>query len=458
MSADIVTRLSEALSKFADERKPDTDRPRCIHRVVIDIDPIDPLDWLRVQSLSGRFYWQDRDDKMRIAAVGEADVVTATRSDDLDELFRLIADRLHRSDPDVKYYGGVRFDPARPKSSRDTGWERFEVARFVLPRFELTSDQDKCRLACHVVEDANGLRIDDALASARELNFVAPSKPSDLPHLIGRSDRPDRAQWNNLIEHMLASFAAGECAKLVLARRTALEFGDVVDPWHLLKRLRDHNSACFVFGFQPDQAATFVGATPERLYRRDGHKIRTEAIAGTRPVSGDSAANDQFASELLESTKDRDEHELVVEGVTSALDRVCERYSIVESRGLLRLRTLQHLITRIEGELRRNVDDCQLLSELHPTPAVGGWPRERAVAQLRAREPFDRAWYSGPVGWIGAESAEFAVGIRSALVHDRFVDLFAGAGIVPGSDPDLEWIEVENKIIPFLVLLYGGRL
>jgi menaquinone-specific isochorismate synthase len=459
MSQDTTTRLVHALNEVAHLYRKRIGEASRIHRIVLEIDPIDPLDWLRAQTMTGSFYWQDRDGAQRIAAVGEADNVTVTDAKDLPAALQRIGDMLRNSQAAFRYFGGVRFDPDRPQAACDPRWDRFGVARFVLPRFEVISESGKTHLACNVLEqEAESSEIESIIASARQLRFDAPPPVADPPHLIGRSDKPDRAQWNDLINEMLAVFSRGECDKLVSARRTTLELGYAAEPWSLLKRLRDQNKNCFVFGFKTDNFATFMGASPERLYRREKNHVYTEAVAGTRPVAGDSAANDAFASDLLESVKDRREHELVVEGVSSALDRVCERYSIVESRGLLRLRTLQHLITRIEGELRSDVDDCQLLSALHPTPAVGGSPKDSAVRYLREHEPFDRGWYSSPVGWIGTESAEFAVAIRSALVHDSQADIFAGAGIVPGSDADVEWMEVENKILPFLILLYGGRV
>ena len=458
MSQDVAARLAAALDTLArDSNKSSDSHPR-IHRIVIKIDPIDPLDWLRANSRTDGIYWQDRDDSARVAAIGEADSVTITDALDLQEALRRITRTLKRVDTGIRYFGGLRFDPERPESLRDNRWDRFAIARFVLPRFEIIADDGKCYLACNFLAEETGTTaIAKIIEATRQLSFDPLTAKAETPPLLARADSPDRAQWNDLIADMLKSFTHGDCDKLVLARRTTLEFGNAVDPWHLLKRLRDLNKHCFVFGFQPDQSATFIGASPEQLYSRTDNGILTEALAGTRPAVADKSADNAFAAELLESSKDRREHELVVDGVAAALDRVCERYSITESHGLLRLQSLQHLITRFEGQLRSNIDDCQLLSELHPTPAVGGTPGDRAVEQLRTLEPIDRGWYAGPVGWIGADRAEFAVAIRSALIHDRQIDIFAGAGIVGGSEADIEWIEVENKIIPFLILLYSGR-
>ncbi len=378
MNQDVAARLSAALDTFTHDRTSSSDSHPRIHRIVIDIDPIDPLDWLRANSQNDGIYWQDRDDSARIAAIGEADSVTITNHGDLQEALRRITRTLKRADPGIRYFGGLRFDPERPESRRDNRWDRFAIARFVLPRFEIIAADGKCYLACNFLAEETGTTATaKIIEAARQLRFDPLSAPSETPPLLARADSPDRAQWNDLIADMLKAFTRGECDKLVLARRTTLEFGNAVDPWHLLKRLRDLNKHCFVFGFQPDRSATFIGASPERLYSRTADRILTEALAGTRPAVADKSADSAFAAELLESAKDRREHELVVDGVAAALDRVCERYSITESRGLLRLQSLQHLITRFEGQLRNHVDDCQLLSALHPTPAVGGTPGDR---------------------------------------------------------------------------------
>ena len=122
---------------------------------------------------------------------------------------------------------------------------------------------------------------------------------------------------------------------------------------------------------------------------------------------------------------------------------------------LLRLSRVQHLISRFRGELTEGVTDEAIIERLHPTPAVGGVPVEKARRSIQAIEPFDRGWYAGPVGWVGFDQAEFAVAIRSALVTNGHVRLFSGAGIVHGSTPEREWGEMESKISSFLAILAG---
>jgi menaquinone-specific isochorismate synthase len=135
------------------------------------------------------------------------------------------------------------------------------------------------------------------------------------------------------------------------------------------------------------------------------------------------------------------------------LHKFVEHLEVDEQASLLRLAKKQHLRSNVQGSLKRDVDDCMLLSRLHPTPAVGGYPTENALPEIARIEPFNRGWYAGPVGWIGADDAEFAVAIRSGFIEDKTLSLFSGAGIVRGSEPGEEWCELENKIQDFMDIL-----
>ena len=115
-----------------------------------------------------------------------------------------------------------------------------------------------------------------------------------------------------------------------------------------------------------------------------------------------------------------------------------------------------HLFSRVVGQLKDGVGDGQLIKRLHPTPAVGGYPTENALAEIERLEPFERGWYAGPVGWVSAEAAEFAVAIRSGMLERNSLSLYSGAGIVPGSTPQLEWEEIEHKIGDFLEIIQNA--
>jgi menaquinone-specific isochorismate synthase len=153
--------------------------------------------------------------------------------------------------------------------------------------------------------------------------------------------------------------------------------------------------------------------------------------------------------DLLHSAKDLSEHSYVSKGVREALEPLCEELEIEDHVSEMKLARGRHLRSKVRGTLREGVTDAGLLDAMHPTPAVGGYPRSEALEEIRVLEPFDRGWYAGPVGWIGADASEFAVGLRSGLVRGQTLALFSGAGIVAGSVPDEEWAEIEQKIGDF---------
>ena len=162
-----------------------------------------------------------------------------------------------------------------------------------------------------------------------------------------------------------------------------------------------------------------------------------------------------MANELVSSNKEIREYEYVKQGIKEQLDGLCTSFDFDEKRNLLKLKYQQHLYCEGEGSLSLDVDDGDIIQELHPTPAVGGYPVKEAPFFIDAIEPFDRGWYAGPVGWLSQNKAEFSVAIRSSLIHAKSIWLYAGAGIVEGSLARNEWDEIEGKIRSYLNFFSG---
>ena len=439
--------LKDACQQLADRVRSEGGR-----RIEIPIEQTDPLAWLASQTGTEKLYWRNRTGDYEIAGLGSADLIAGDGIESLRKSFEQRFDHTE-TDKNLRYYGGVCFDPDRDHDTRAPEWSGFGGARFVLPRFELIRNDNSYHLAINLVPDGDTKADIDAiiaqinnLSSAADLSHIS-AKPAD------RTDLPDRADWFKSVNRALEMIYHGSAQKLVLARRCRLQFESAPDPWALLDRLRATTENCFLFGLQTGSDTVFVGATPERLYSRKHDRIESEALAGTRP-RGESAVDDnRLASELAASTKERWEHRLVISGIHDALYALCSECGVDNTTAPMKLARLQHLRTRLKGILKPGLTDIDILAALPPSAAVGGYPSKKAVALLRILEPFDRGWYAGPVGWIGRNNAEFAVGIRSALVSSDTVDLYSGAGIVTGSDPETEWNEIESKIGPFIRIL-----
>jgi len=254
---------------------------------------------------------------------------------------------------------------------------------------------------------------------------------------------------------ILRDIESGALNKVVLAIRQTVGLSRVdrgaFNPWSIVAALRDFDPACYQFGIQLSDRQVFLGASPERLFRLAGRRLESEAIAGTINRGKDEAGDRALGERLLASLKDQLEHRFVVDAVREGLaslssDGVTGSDAQLD---LVRLRTLQHLRSVMSVGVRDDVTVGEILSTLHPTPAVGGVPRDQAREAIRLHEADSRGWYGGPVGWIGADAAEFAVGIRSALVSSDQAWVYAGAGLVSGSVPENEWREIQDKLQAF---------
>jgi isochorismate synthase len=253
---------------------------------------------------------------------------------------------------------------------------------------------------------------------------------------------------------------AGDLSKVVLARTVELDAGRALEPTTLLRHLRAVDPECFTFATPTGGGgSTFlIGATPELLVSRRGREVASTPLAGSAPRYGDPAEDRAAAEGLLASEKDRQEHAFVVDAIAETLGPRCEDLTYPAEPELIGTANVWHLGTPFRGRLRDPAPTAiELAGALHPTPAVGGSPREPALALIDGLEPFDRACYAGPVGWMDADGdGEWAIALRCAEVTLRRARLFAGAGIVAGSDPAAELDETERKFRAFLDSLRWG--
>jgi len=417
-----------------------------IVRLAVPAGRVDPFRWLSEQRMFPKVYWSGREERVGVAAVGAADVREAGVSEGAGALSKLLASLPDSGVSGARYYGGVRFDPL---GQPDKEWAAFSAYRFVLPRFELHAGETETTLVCNLVLPRD---MDDTSKIVQEIeDLTLPEGASGalLPAPMFREDSPDFQGWRENVERALSAFSEGRLGKVVLARRAEFRFCGSLDPTLLLESLKAVTPGCFHFYTEPESGTAFLGASPERLFRREGRSVESEAVAGTRPRGGSSTEDEGLRDDLLHSAKDLSEHTYVSKGIREALQPLCEELEIEDGVSEMKLARGRHLRSKVRGTLENGVTDAALLDAMHPTPAVGGHPRSEALEQIHALEPFDRGWYAGPVGWIGQDASEFAVGIRSGLVRGRTLALFSGAGIVTGSVPDEEWAEIEQKIGDF---------
>lgn len=265
---------------------------------------------------------------------------------------------------------------------------------------------------------------------------------------------PDEPGFEDAVQQALDAIASGTVAKVVLARQVTARFRQPVDQAAVLRRLRAGEPSCAVFAHRRGGRA-FLGASPELLVRRRGDLVVSHPLAGTAPRRPSDAA----AVAGLATAKERAEHRAAAEAVAARLRPWCRELHVPEEPGLVRLATVIHLGTRLQGRLAPGpggtvADALTLAAALHPTPAVAGVPTGAALRLIAALEPTPRGAYAGPVGWVdGRGDGELVVAIRSATVDGDTAVAHAGAGIVAGSEPARERAETTVKLATALAAL-----
>ena len=257
--------------------------------------------------------------------------------------------------------------------------------------------------------------------------------------------------WQKVVAEALERIGAGELEKVVLARDLVATARRPMEPRAVLPRLAGRYPGCWTYS-----VAGLLGATPELLVRREKGLVTSRVLAGTIRRSGDDGGDLALAASLARSSKDLEEHEYAVRSVAGALAPHCSGMNVPESPFVLHLANVMHLATDVTGVLtdhaRETSGSLELAAALHPTAAVCGTPTAAALALVRELEGMDRSRYAGPVGWIDADGdGEWGIALRCAEVaprEPRRARLFAGCGIVAGSDPEAELAESEAKFDP----------
>src|SRR5918912_1695614 len=363
--------------------------------------------------------------------------------------------------------GGFAFAPPHAQGNertRGTLWAGFPAGRLTLPRLSLATAGGASVLTVNSVLSAT---TDVEAETARLLRWCETvlSPPSrrhgDDIETVQVDDLRPRWEWEALVEDAARACQAGVLEKVVLARAVRARARVPFDPAAALERLRDAYPNAYIFAVARGPRC-FLGATPERLVRLRNGTVDAACLAGSAPRGETPEEDARLGSALLASAKDRAEHAVVVRSVRAALEGVCSEVHSPDEPRLLRLRNVQHLSTPVDGRVSGRTCVLDLVQRLHPTPAVGGYPREGALRFIREREGLDRGLYAGPVGWLDRSGdGEFAVALRSALLHGTEATLFAGCGILAQSRASDEYAETCLKLRPMLNSLgteaLGGR-
>ncbi|KAJ1394425.1 Isochorismate synthase [Sesbania bispinosa] len=497
-----------------------TDPPFCtssgIVRVQVPIeDQVEAIDWLHSQShlLLPRCFFSGREQNpcsgnlVSVAGVGSAVFFSQPHPFsywDWISIRRFLSERC----PLIRAYGAIRFN-AKAKVSSE--WLAFGSFYFMIPQVEFNELEGGSMLTTTIAWDnalswswenaINALQTTLCKVSSSIVKFPKQAPPTLI---LSSHNIPNKVDWDLAVNRALQMIERNDSLlnKVVLARSTRVMPTADIDPLTWLACLKVEGENAYQFFLQPPNAPAFIGNTPEQLFHRKRLHITSEALAGTRARGVSLALDRQIELDLLTSPKDDIEFTIVRETIRRKLEAVCENVVIEPKKMIRKLPRIQHLFAQLVGRLRCEEDEFEILSSLHPSPAVCGFPTEEAQrliaetgelnvllwhrvkrADTRAslenlmivrykvkrmwdnanvdhprvefvQKVFDRGMYAGPVGWFGGGESEFAVGIRSALVEkDLGALIYAGTGIVEGSNPYLEWDELELKTSQFTKLL-----
>lgn len=405
----------------------------------VPLDPALAADLLAVlpaQSPTGPCSWVRRGEG--IVGWGRAAAHVAHGPDRFAELERwwqgLVGSAVVRDEVDLPGTGPVAFGSVAYAASSAAG------GTLVVPEVVVGRRGDRAWLTTVV--------LDEEVAAVPGPVDVRPQPEPDAPRDVAFSDGAlTPGDWEGSVAEAVRRITAGGLDKVVLARDLGVSAAGPVDVRWILRRLAEQYDSTWVFAVDG-----LVGATPELLVRRDKGLVTSRVLAGTIRPTGDDAHDLALAASLARSSKDLEEHEYAVRSVADALLPHCTSMNVPETPFVLHLSNVMHLATDVTGVLADGASSLTLAAALHPSAAVCGTPREAADAVIAELEHMDRGRYAGPVGWIDAAGdGEWGIALRCGAVDPDDASrmrLFAGCGIVAGSQPADELAESSAKLVP----------
>lgn len=437
--------------------------------VVNKIDDIDPLSFFAAGQLAfqgERFFWEDSTGEHSFVGLGICKIITTNQSTKrfqiVEEEWKKLMDEAILSNPfeiagvGPYMFGGFSFDPNKPKTQL---WDKFADAIFHIPKFLLSQVDGQTFLTINIICTKND---DEQLVhtTSHQLENVI-----SLIHGAGNFARPQvkaekeihPEQWKKTVTGAVEYLkTAPTLRKIVLARELRLFFENKISIESALAHLLIEQPDSFIFAFETN-GDCFIGATPERLVRKNGQTVFTASIAGSIARGKTEAEDRKLGDCLLNDKKNLVEHQYVVDMIRGAMEETCTEISIPNGPELLKVRDIQHLHTPVIAKCGEDTSLFTLIDRLHPTPALGGFPKQEAIDKIREIEELDRGLYAAPIGWQDYKgNGEFAVAIRSALIQGNEASLFAGCGVVEDSDAETEYVETSIKFRPMLTAL-GGK-
>jgi menaquinone-specific isochorismate synthase len=435
-----------------------------IASIALEIDLLDPL--VVIDKLARpnelNFYWENKGKKEAIAAIGalqKLEIAGKDRFIKAEEFIQSCLNKIIYFSKDKKPFSGPHFFCGFGFFDENTKADYpFPAASVFLPCWQISVKDESCILVANIIinADANIQRVLQTLWCRIEiihsLQYYSPNFNGSQPQ-FNKTTVTNGDRFKRSVLSALETIRCNHLSKIVLADVLDVTSNTRLNLFKSLNNLRQLHPNCYIFSTSNGKGQNFIGASPERLISIHQQQLITDALAGSAPRGKTPQEDAANANRLLNSEKERHEHLLVIDFITQRLSQLGLLPEVLAPR-LRQLSNIQHLWTPINAIVPVDVHPLKIVAQLHPTPAVAGASRDVACAEIQRYESFERGLYAAPLGWVDSDgNCEFIVGIRSALIDGDRARLYAGAGIVAGSDPDKELAEIQLKLQALLKAL-----
>lgn len=428
-------------------------------------NPLSFFHFLEKDYKGKRFFWRNDENKTYIIGLGRVSLFSSDNSDDRFEDVHIkwqkyVKEAVIHNPYQVPgtgpvLFGGFSFDE---KSQKDSEWQDFGDALFYVPEIMLTVQGNDYYITVNELSNQGSLEEgkEKVTTVLKMIETFGPLETPTLPEVI-HIEELHVNEWMNMVKEVVHLLKTTPVQKVVLARKLLAEFEDEPLVTHLIQQLHYQQPTSYIFAMEAGKSC-FLGATPERLVKITNNEVLSTCLAGSAKRGETEEEDEKIGTFLLNDEKNRFEHALVVSMIEDALRLYCENLTIPDTPTLMRKSYIQHLYTPVHGTLKEGYSIFHLVKSLHPTPALGGEPKNEALQVIRNTEKMDRGLYGGPIGWTDYQgNGEFIVGIRSGLIKERRAILYAGCGIVSDSVVEDELMETRVKFRPMLQAI-GGKL
>jgi len=431
----------------------------------INIHPLSVYHFYKKLNVSERFYWSNQENTTILTGIGSLVPYhhsTEGQYSAIKKEWEHFCDEVYREKVDKWGTGPILmggfsfFDEYRNIGH----WEKFGTAHFYVPKLMLTISMGETYITTNyeITDSTTEADLEKQYEEYHSyLEKYGMTQPEFEENILQSKEEYQPLEWTQSVGQAIDKMKGNQLDKVVLNRTMQATFTNDINSTKVIYSLEATRNVNYIFSYQLDDHV-FISATPERLIQKKDNCVYSMCLAGSAGKGLTVEENEKNGKWLINDLKNRHEHDFVVKYIKNTLKSFCEELNIPMYPRIMATKSLLHLFTPVEGVLHQHVSLIDLVKALHPTPALGGFPKKEACQLIAELEPLERGWYGAPFGWIDANgNGDFAVGIRSALIKQNEAKLFAGCGVVESSNPEEEYKETGIKFLPMLNALGGSK-